>query len=482
MTIRDVSPETAPRSASATSLAPSIDPAVVFALVFAACLFGIATRPAGFLAAIWPANALLLGLFVRCPQLATPLGWIAALAAYLVADLITGSTLHKTLILTCGNVVPVAVGYALYTRVRDEDRRLKRPFSVLYLTMISAAAAASSSVVGAIANPLIFGGSAFQGVLFWSVTEFVNFIVLLPVALTAPVPRWPGREDLARLRIPHLAREAAPVLALVPSCLASWWIGGPGALAFPVPALLWCALVYSVAATSLITFLVSSWMLIGISTGAISLGADVTAMPAIMSLRMGVALMALAPLNVASVMAARREFQVLLQQMIMHDPLTAALTRRAFAIRARNQLRALEGARRPLSVLLFDIDGLKEINRRYGHAAGDKTLKAFSRIARAGLPEGNNLGRVGSDEFAILIAGGDHREIAAHAHRVCAAFNETPVPIEGVGHIQPTATVGVFPALDMPAGLEPLLDAAENALRQAKRARSTETAEADTPT
>lgn len=476
MTIRDLPTTTGHRSASATGHALPPDAALVFALVFGACLFGIGTRPAGFLAAVWPANALLLGLFVRHRQFATPMGWAAALAAYVMADVVTGSTLRQTLILTCGNLVPVAVGYALYMRVQEDDRRLKRPFSVLYLTLISAAAAASSSLVGAIANPMIFGGSALEGVLFWSVTEFVNFVVLLPVALTVPAPRWPTRDDFAEIDVPHLLRTAGPILALIPSCLASWWIGGPGALAFPVPALLWCALVYSVAATSLITFLVSSWMLIGVSIGAIALGADVTAMAAIMSLRMGVALMALAPLNVASVMAARREFQILLQRMVTNDPLTAALTRRAFAVRVRNQLGALAGTPAPMSVLMFDIDGLNAINRRYGHAAGDQALKSFARIARASLPEGDNLGRVGSDEFAIVLLGIERRDAEAFAQRISIAFDEMPIEIDGIGKIRASVTAGVVQPLDALPHVEPLLNAAEDALRQAKKAKGTDTA------
>lgn len=472
MTVRDLPPTASShiRKAGANASA-SPNAALVFILVFGACMFGIGTRSVGFLAAFWPANALLLGLFVRNPQFATPLGWLAAFAAYIAADLMTGSPFNQTVLLTCGNLVPVGVGYALYTRVRDDDRRLKRPFSVLYLTLISAAAAASASIVGAIANPLVFGGSALQGMLFWSVTEFVNFIVLLPVALTVRPPRWPGRGALAEIYVPQVMRQIAPVLALIPSCLAGWWIGGPGALAFPVPALLWCALVYNVAGTAFITLLVSSWMLIGISTGAIVLGSDIATLPAIMSLRMGVALMALAPLNVASVMAAKREFQILLQRMVTNDPLTAALSRRAFMVRARNQLCALDGNRQPISVLMFDIDGLQEINQRHGHATGDQALKTLVRIARAYLPGADNLGRVGSDEFAILVTKADHCETEARAEGICEAFHETPIPVEGGGHVHVTASVGVFSVLNAFQNLDLLLNAAENSLNEAKKAK-----------
>ncbi|MFG0416413.1 hypothetical protein ACF8MD_22460 [Pseudomonas sp. zjy_8] len=65
--------------------------ALVCLLVLGACLLGILTRPIGHLAALWPANAVLLGALVRFPRLARPAGWCGALCAYLLADLLAGS-------------------------------------------------------------------------------------------------------------------------------------------------------------------------------------------------------------------------------------------------------------------------------------------------------------------------------------------------------------------------------------------------------
>lgn len=468
MTVRDF-PRPSPATWSLLGQHQASAAVLVFGLVLSACFVGIATRPAGFLAAVWPANALLLGLFVRHPRLATPAGWGAALAAYIVADIATGATLQKTLLLTAGNLVAVFTGHLLYARLGDDDRRLKRPFSVLYLTLVSAAAAAAAGLVGAIANPILFGGSVVEGILFWTVTEFVNFIVLLPVALTLPAPRWPTRDMWREFDTPLLASRASPVLALIASCFASHWIGGPGAMAFPVPALLWCALVLSVSGTTLITFLVSSWTLIGISTGAISLGADVAALTSVMSIRIGVALMALAPLNVAAVMAARKDFQFLLQRMVTNDPMTAALTRRAFAVRARNRLRDPSAQQTSLALLLFDIDGLRHINAQYGHETGDQAIKSLARAARAHLPNGDDLGRLGSDDFAILLVDCSRAEAAAFAERIRKDFNAAPILLSDGHRVRATASVGIAATAAQPTTAERLLNTAEDALRQAKR-------------
>ena len=78
--------------ATQQSAAPWRDPLLLLASVFAACLLGIASRPAGYSAAIWPANAVLLGLLLRNPSWArSPTAWICALAGYLTADMLTGA-------------------------------------------------------------------------------------------------------------------------------------------------------------------------------------------------------------------------------------------------------------------------------------------------------------------------------------------------------------------------------------------------------
>ncbi|MGE0025009.1 MAG: diguanylate cyclase [Hyphomicrobium sp.] len=443
--------------------------ALVLAVVLAACLVGIVTRPAGLLAAVWPANAILLGFLVRNPRLSSPAGWLAAIAAYLAADLATGASFYKTLLLTAGNMVGVAVAFALFMRFSELDRRLRRPFSVLYLGLITAAGATAAGMVGAVINPILFHGSALVGWSFWFVTEFVNYVAFLPVVLTLPAP---GKSILDEWHFDResVLRTASPFAALVAACLASVWIGGPGAVAFPVPALIWCALAYTLSGTAIVTLVFSAWTLVAISAGAIHVGADFNSGPSLLSIRIGVALMALAPITIASIIAARNEFQALLQRMVTNDPLTAALSRRAFSIRARTQLAEASASPAPVALLLFDIDGMKSINSTYGHTAGDEVLKAFVRTARARLPETDNLGRLGSDEFAVLLPSYGRQDAEGVAHRICAALRETHVPISADKSLRPTVSIGIALAHRAPASAEPLLTQADTALT---RARST---------
>ncbi len=276
---------------------------LVGALVFAACLFGIWMRPVGLLAAFWPANALLLGVLVRYPRLATRLTWVAAVVGYLAADLVTGSSLLKAVMLTAANMAGVVTGYALYSRVSLDHQRLRQPPSVLYLVFITTAAAVAAGIVGTVANPVLFGGSAIGGLAFWFVTELVNYMAVLPVVLAMPTFRWPRARELTEVTV----LDAAPALSLVLSCLVGLTYSGPGAMAFPIPALLWCATAYSLFATACLTLIFSAWTLIAISMGYLPISQYISDADTILSIRIAVTLVALAPIAVASLMVARSE-------------------------------------------------------------------------------------------------------------------------------------------------------------------------------
>lgn len=455
---------------------------MVFGLVLAACILGIVTRPTGLLAAIWPANALLLGIFVRKPKLATPLGWTAAIAAYVVADLATGSAVLKTLLLTAGNVTGVATGYAVYKLFLNEPQRdFRHPFSVLHMCLITVAAAAASGIAGGFINPVLFDGTALMGLIFWFVTEFVNYIAILPVILTLPDLNASTFQNWRNPDRRVLLARAPPLLALIAACIGSLWIGGPGALAFPVPALLWCAFTFGLHGTAIVTLLFSAWTLAAISTGAIPVGANVNEVHSILSIRIAVALVALAPITAASMIAAQSEFQILLQRMVTNDPLTAALTRRAFNVRSRNLLADVAQSNSHVALLLFDINRFKRINALFGHAVGDEVLKILSRVARAALPNADDFGRLGSTEFAVLLPGCGRDEAARLAKGICDVFADKVFQLTRDATLRPSVSIGVALAFRAPVTVEPLLAQADNALAKAKSAGGNRFAFADDP-
>lgn len=282
----------------------AVDAGVVAGVVFATALFGILTRPIGFLAAFWPANAILLGLMVRFPRMATPIGWGAAAIAYIAADLLTGGEWAITLWLSAANLVFALVGWGLFQRLEWEDRLLRRPLSVLYLFGTCLVAALLAAAAGCGAGKVLFQRPLLDNFHFWTVTELVNAILVLPVFLTAP-----SANDCRSFPLRRLwgigPRLAAPLLAVAASIAASLYVGGPGTIAFPLPALLWCALTYRVFVSTLITMAVCVWKMTAISSGLLDVPLTEDFMESMTSLRLGIMLLALGPLTVASANAAR---------------------------------------------------------------------------------------------------------------------------------------------------------------------------------
>lgn len=156
-----------------------------------------------------------------------------------------------------------------------------------------------------------------------------------------------------------------------------------------------------------------------------------------------------------------------LHRLATTDPLTGALNRRAFTERA---LAEGERARRggyPVSLVVCDLDHFKAINDTYGHARGDTVLKRFTAIVQELIRPSDTLGRVGGEEFAVVLPGSDADAAQRVAERVRARF--AAEPIAGGEPILASASFGVS-GWPYPLTLDAALQAADAALYEAKAA------------
>jgi diguanylate cyclase (GGDEF)-like protein len=115
------------------------------------------------------------------------------------------------------------------------------------------------------------------------------------------------------------------------------------------------------------------------------------------------------------------------QGLADQDVLTPVLNRRAFL---REMKRVAAFAQRygsPASVVFFDLDGFKTVNDRFGHAAGDAALQAVASRLLANVRESDIVGRMGGDEFAVLLAQADRDTALSKAASLAAAVQDTPV-------------------------------------------------------
>src|SRR6218665_2201552 len=84
---------------------------IVFCFAFAISMLGISTRSIGYLAGFWPANAAMLGLFLRFPHLSTRANWMAAITGFLPSDLLMGNSAANGVLLAISNFAGIGAGY-----------------------------------------------------------------------------------------------------------------------------------------------------------------------------------------------------------------------------------------------------------------------------------------------------------------------------------------------------------------------------------
>lgn len=439
--------------------------AVVFAVVFLATLFGIFSRPVGFLASIWPANAIMLGLMLRNSDMAQAPGWLAGFAAFLTGDLLTGAGVEKALVLNIANMISISVAYAILTRVPPEIREMRQPVSMLWIVLASLAGGFASGLLGGYVGPRYWGGDVLSGIVYWTAGEFVTFIAFLPVILSAP-PLGQIRKYWYRLDLINKS-DLVPAMMVVLSFIASLLIGGPGAVAFPVLALLWCGLTWSVFATAVLTLVFGVMALGVIASGMVPYLDGLPDKAALSSFRLGASAIALVPITLAIVMHNRNELIERLQHMASHDSLTGVTNRAAFHEQASRRLAEPD---RSTAMMMIDLDHFKSVNDTWGHAAGDEVLRETARRVVRMLRPGDLFARVGGEEFVVMINGVTIEQAQSVAERLLTVVSEQPVRV-GEPPVLIAVTTSIGLALARQGGTispDALMQQADNALYQAK--------------
>lgn len=150
------------------------------------------------------------------------------------------------------------------------------------------------------------------------------------------------------------------------------------------------------------------------------------------------------------------------------DPLTGLPNRRHFMAKLKEEyLRQLRYEQPPASVLMLDLDHFKRINDDYGHAAGDAVLCRMAKLIFAEARGVDTPGRLGGEEFAILLPGTVPAEAASFAERLRRNLTSQVIETEA-GQITVTASIGIAAIQIEDASSEESLNRADKAMYQAK--------------
>lgn len=166
--------------------------------------------------------------------------------------------------------------------------------------------------------------------------------------------------------------------------------------------------------------------------------------------------------------AERRQLEVRLRLLATTDGLTGALNRSELLAAAQREIDANRASGRKLVALMIDVDHFKAINDRFGHAGGDRALEQLVVLLRAGIRQVDLLGRLGGEEFAIVLpdtpptaAKGVAERLRAHVAETAVCFNERVIPM--------TISIGLAAQQETDRSIEQIIVRADDALYRAKR-------------
>ncbi len=168
-----------------------------------------------------------------------------------------------------------------------------------------------------------------------------------------------------------------------------------------------------------------------------------------------------------------KEYHRVLQRHALEDSLTGLNNRRAFMNRAEIELKKAKRDGTPVSVALLDLDHFKQVNDTYGHDVGDTVLRHFAEILKNAFRAGDITGRIGGEEFAIVLPRIDRKGAYTILKRLCDTVAASPCPYKNAdgetAELHYTISIGFTgPGQVSDESIDELLSRADTGLYEAK--------------
>lgn len=159
-----------------------------------------------------------------------------------------------------------------------------------------------------------------------------------------------------------------------------------------------------------------------------------------------------------------------LERLADEDALTPVANRRAFVRQLTRMIAFTHRYGVPASVVYFDVNNMKQINDAHGHPAGDAALRHIATVLRDNIRSSDVVGRLGGDEFGVILAQTDEAQAHAKAAALAEAISQRPL-CWGEFAIPVSAAYGVY-AFSGSEDPQHAIEAADKAMYQQKRATS----------
>jgi diguanylate cyclase (GGDEF)-like protein len=157
-----------------------------------------------------------------------------------------------------------------------------------------------------------------------------------------------------------------------------------------------------------------------------------------------------------------------LEELATTDGLTGLLNKRAVTEMARQKLRSAQRFKKPLSVLVCDLDHFKNVNDTHGHDVGDRVIRGFADVLKRTKRETDTVGRFGGEEFVVICEQTDVEGAELLAARIRSELSATTF-VTPAGALKVTCSVGVATYPQAGSDWEGLFKATDEALYASKR-------------
>lgn len=395
----------------------------LFLVTLLFCFLGSHLRVPAELSLFWPVNAIVAAIIVRHPWLHRLRYFFASFAAMVANDTLFSGWAWPAVTLNVANLlfIMIAVSMLVKSYLRDSDRRqISNALRIFPACLLAAFACATW---GGLAQDMSFDTRFATAWADWFSEQFSTGLMLLPFLLTRS---WRSLTFAALLS----PGKWLPLLSVVLSLAIGAMIGGAGSLTFPVPALIWCAIVLPIPVTSLVILLTGISEIVLVAHGVMDIQGSDNLLPLshLTSARLGVATLTISPLIVAVSMDAVRQLNQRLALRANYDFLTQLLSRSGLYESLKEEPFTTQ---RNVGVILLDVDYFKAINDNFGHDAGDGVLEEIALRMQQVVGKQGRICRFGGEEFAIVLFDARPERLYQLAEAVRQAIGKEKFRLQG---------------------------------------------------
>lgn len=354
--------------------------------------------------------------------------------------------------------------------------------------------ATSSALLSGIAAAGVYsryrpaGTSFYELMRIWWFSDALGLLLVTPLAVTLwPIERERAREVVRPRWYDLIALAASLVVVTLFALARERFFHGvmirPYVMLLPA---LYVASRFSIRATAVTVSLLTALALFVTTNGHAPFGA-LPVRETVISVQELIALMSVGTLGLSALLSQHRRAERELEERVAErtaalaeantqltrlattDALTGLANRRAMFDVLHREIERSARYRRPLALVVFDIDRFKRLNDRYGHAAGDVALKSVASTALAVVRASDIVARFGGEEFAVIAPETDDESALLLAERLREALHTIRTPVDGKT-IGLTASFGVGVSTGPETTPESLLKLADDAMYSAKAA------------